>query len=87
MNKDDPAQASASTGKGGVRQPLPPNLDPLLRERARADFTGFSRSAWHAKMRAGEAPLPVRIGKRAVAWRASDLQKWADSLAQKGAAQ
>lgn len=34
------------------------------------------KSALYADMRAGLFPQPVRIGRRAVAWRESDLAAW-----------
>jgi prophage regulatory protein len=49
--------------------------------------TGLSRSAWYVLMNEGEAPKPVPIGQRAVAWRSSDLQKWIEARKQQGAAQ
>lgn len=61
--------------------------DPLLREPARRSVTGVSRSAWYALQEKGEAPKPVAIGARAVAWRASDLQKWVQARTQQGAAE
>lgn len=69
------------------RQAIPATLDPLLREPARRAVTGISRSFWYDLMSKGEAPKPVAVGARAVAWRASDLKKWADSRAQQGVAQ
>jgi len=68
-------------------QPIPQTLDPLLREPARRAVTGLSRSAWYVLMNEGEAPKPVPIGQRAVAWRSSDLQKWIEARKQQGAAQ
>ncbi|NWF44437.1 AlpA family phage regulatory protein [Hydrogenophaga sp. D2P1] len=55
------------------------NLDPLLREPARRAVTGVSRSAWYVLMAKDEAPKPVHVSSRSVAWRSSDLQKWAES--------
>lgn len=69
------------------RQAIPGTLDPLVREPVRRQVTGTSRSAWYELMGKGEAPKPVRIGARAVAWRSSDLQKWIDERTQQGAAQ
>lgn len=68
-------------------QSIPSTLDPLLREPSRRSVTGLSRSAWYSLMEKGEAPKPVPIGARAVAWRASDLQKWIEARTQQGAAQ
>lgn len=68
-------------------QSIPSTLDPLLREPSRRTSTGVSRGAWYALMAKGEAPRPVRIGARSVAWRASDLQKWIEARTQQGEAQ
>ena len=62
------------------------NLDPLLREPARLEVTGVSKSRWYELMARDEAPKPVHIGSRSVAWRASDLKKWAESRQATGAA-
>lgn len=41
--------------------------------------TGLSRSSIYAMMDDGSFPRPVRIGRRAVAWRESDLRAWLES--------
>jgi len=33
-------------------------------------------------MRVGKFPASVKLGERAVAWRASDIQRWIDELEQ-----
>jgi len=38
--------------------------------------TGLSRSSICAAIKQGAFPRPVRIGKRAVAWRARDVEDW-----------
>lgn len=40
----------------------------------------IGRSSWWAKVKSGEAPAPVKIGKRVTAWRASDIEKFVASL-------
>lgn len=40
------------------------------------NLTGLSRSTIYDMMSKGEFPKPVRIGRRAVAWRESDLAAW-----------
>lgn len=40
----------------------------------------LSRSTWYELVRTGQAPRPLRVGARAVRWRASDLQAWLDGL-------
>ena len=39
-------------------------------------LTGLSRSTIYEMMERGDFPRPVRIGRRAVAWRDSDLAAW-----------
>ena len=51
----------------------------LLRREEVEERFGVSRSWIYCEMRAGRFPEPVRIGKRAVRWRVSDLDEWAAS--------
>lgn len=39
-----------------------------------------SRSTWYLGIRKGIYPKPVKIGKRASAWRLSDIQKLVERL-------
>ena len=50
----------------------------LLRREEVEERFGVSRSWIYCEMRAGRFPEPVRIGKRAVRWRVTDLDKWAE---------
>ena len=45
-------------------------------------MTGLSRSTLYAMMTAGEFPRPVKLGRRAVGWRGSDVAAWLDSRSQ-----
>lgn len=87
MSQHNPGQPGASPAERLPRQAIPATLDPLVREPVRRQVTGLSRSAWYELMGKGEAPKPLQVGARAVAWRASDLQKWIDARVQQGAAQ
>ena len=40
---------------------------------------GIDRSTLYAWIGDGEFPKPVRLAKRAVAWRASDIEAWLDA--------
>ena len=52
-------------------------LDQFFRREEEVQkLTGLSRSAIYAGMRAGTFPAAVRIGKSAVAWRATEIEKW-----------
>ncbi len=48
----------------------------FIRRHIVEEMTGLSRSAIYAAMDDGRFPRPVRIGKRAVAWRESDVLDW-----------
>ena len=52
------------------------NADRFVRERERKEITGVPTSTWYAMMGKGEAPSPVNIGPRAVAWLRSELSEW-----------
>ena len=48
-------------------------------------MTGLSRSSIYAAMAEGTFPRSVKLGKRAVGWRISDIQAWLKSREQSGA--
>lgn len=50
--------------------------DALLRRHIVEELTGLSRSALYARIKDGTFPSPMKIGKRAVAWRTSDINVW-----------
>ena len=50
--------------------------DALLRRTAVQTITGLSRSSLYAAIKDGTFPSPLKIGKRAVAWRTSDINTW-----------
>ncbi|WP_404355566.1 helix-turn-helix transcriptional regulator [Methylotuvimicrobium sp. KM1] len=41
----------------------------------------ISRSTWLSGVETGRFPKPVRLGKRTVAWRISDIRKLIDEVA------
>jgi prophage regulatory protein len=43
--------------------------------------TGLGRSTIYRWIAEGSFPAPVRLGRRAVAWRWSDLDRWTQSRA------
>jgi len=57
-------------------------IHPLLKlrqilgdpEKGIAPLIPISRSAWYLGIAEGRFPQPVKLGKRAVAWRATDIQ-------------
>lgn len=53
---------------------------PILLRRGEVERrTGLSRSTIYEVISTGAFPAPVRIGKRAVAWRESDVTQWIES--------
>ena len=54
-------------------------LDSLLRLPKVKITSGLSRSSIYENIKNGSFPAPIKIGKRAVAWRESDIQKWLNS--------
>jgi prophage regulatory protein len=51
----------------------------IMRRRQVEEVTGLSRSTIYAMITEGLFPRPLKLGKRAVGWRASDIQQWLDS--------
>ena len=47
-----------------------------LRRPAVEAATGLSRSTLYSMMDTGDFPRPIRVGKRAVAWRKSAVEAW-----------
>lgn len=52
----------------------------LIKKPAVLAETGLSHSSLYLAIKKGEFPPPVRIGKRSVAWRKSDIEQWINSL-------
>lgn len=48
----------------------------LLRLAGVLDKVGLSRSFWLAKVKAGEAPAPVRLFPNVVVWPEGDIDHW-----------
>lgn len=48
----------------------------ILRRRQVEARTGLSRSTIYDKVSRGEFPKPVRLGERAVGWRADAIEQW-----------
>ena len=53
--------------------------DRLLRCRQVEEITGIGRSSIYRLMKKGKFPQRVRIGSKAVRWRASVIMAWVDS--------
>lgn len=64
-----------------VKNPNPAEKDDhLIRQPELLELTAKSRSSLYREINEGTFPAPVRIGKRAVAWRASEVYEWMGSL-------
>ena len=48
----------------------------FLRVRQVTERTGLSRSTIYALAKSGHFPAPIKIGQRASAWLASDIDAW-----------
>jgi prophage regulatory protein len=57
----------------------------ILRRPQVEQATGLSRSTLYAMMADGAFPKPVKLGKRAVGWRASDIAAWLESRSESAA--
>ncbi|MCY4479788.1 MAG: AlpA family phage regulatory protein [Rhodospirillales bacterium] len=51
-------------------------MERLLRRREVQNLTTLSKTTLYAKMKTGEFPRPLSLGKQPVAWRASDVEAW-----------
>ena len=51
-------------------------LDRLMRLEEVLSYTGLSRSELYRQIQEGTFPRPVRVGKRAVRWRESEVVEW-----------
>lgn len=56
------------------------NNNPLLRLTQIKQLTGLSKSSIYLFMKSGNFPSPIKIGKRAVAWRSSDIDTWLHTI-------
>jgi prophage regulatory protein len=54
--------------------------ETILRRPEVEKRSGLSRSTIYLYMTEGRFPRPVRLGKRAVGWRDSDIRRWLDEL-------
>lgn len=62
-----------------MQYPTNLNSNRLLRLEVVMNFTGLSKSSIYSFIKNGLFPNPIKIGKRAVAWRSDELQDWLKS--------
>ena len=55
-------------------------LPTILRRVELEKRLGLSRSSIYKMMDDGEFPRPFRIGRRAVGWRAEDIETWFETM-------
>lgn len=48
----------------------------ILRRREVERLTRLSKASIYRKMQTGTFPLPLKLGERAVAWRADEIHDW-----------
>ena len=52
----------------------------IIRRKALEARIGLSCSTIYMMMSEGRFPRPIKIGRRAVGWRASDVEEWLKTL-------
>lgn len=48
----------------------------ILRRREVERITRLSKASIHRQMQAGTFPMPLKLGARAVGWRADEIREW-----------
>ena len=51
-------------------------MEPILRRDEVERATRLSKATLYRMVNAGEFPLPIRLGRRAVAWRRDEVEQW-----------
>jgi prophage regulatory protein len=65
---------------------MEPNMrDKVYRLPTTLNVTGLCRSSLYDQLKKGQFPEPVKLGKRAVGWRESDLDAWITSRQKRNA--
>jgi len=55
-------------------------LPQIIRRKDIEERLKISRSSIYPMMSQGEFPKPVRLGRRAVGWKSTDIEKWLQDL-------
>ena len=85
-NRGCEARSSASADREGTMNPAVnvservARSDRLLNKWAVEERTSLDITTIYRKMKAGTFPQPVRVGRRRVAWRESDIAAWQAGL-------
>lgn len=66
--------------------PVPNNFHDLklIREPQLRLLIGLSRSCIYSLLKSGNFPRPLRVGRRAIAWKVSDIASWLEQLKAQG---
>jgi predicted DNA-binding transcriptional regulator AlpA len=56
-------------------------LDRFIGEPERCEITGYSRGHWFKLEQRGDVPQRVKLGRRKVGWRLSEIMKWMEERA------
>ena len=51
----------------------------IIRRKDVQHLTGLSKSTLYLEIQQGRFPLPIKIARRAVGWRMSDIEAWLKS--------
>jgi len=58
-------------------------IDKLFRLNEVEEIVGFKKSKLYLMVAEGSFPAPLRLGKRSIRWKASDIYKWIESISDK----
>jgi prophage regulatory protein len=64
--------------KPAIGEDTAPDATHFLRMWTVTRMTGLGRSTIYRLMAEDKFPSPVRLAKRAIAWRLSDLERWSE---------
>jgi prophage regulatory protein len=53
----------------------------ILRKPQVMELTGLGKTTLYLLVKSGKFPKPVRIGKRAIGWKYTDVKAWLERLA------
>lgn len=77
VNASVALEASTRTNLPGAQRL--PGIDPLFSPDQTADYTGLTKPTLQRHRTEGTGPRFIKIGKRRVAYRLSDIQAWLDA--------
>jgi prophage regulatory protein len=80
MTRPDAPDAPDAKANTDVRPRATRNESQLLNKHAVEEMTSLDITTIYRRMAAGTFPQPVRVGRRRVAWRTSDIMQWQQNL-------